>query len=196
MIWRIFSRNPYDPRVSQGYLAHKKLPPPLGPPYDPRYSRTVGSLEGGVSHERGTPVLTITVRRAAHMEDQNPSLIKKSNQTLSGDEVYYAAYSLPLILKHLSNELHCQKGSNLILFSYKIRTPQAPLTPTMKETPPTPTPFVILRKYWAAGRLPCMLLQRHRASVSEVPPVPGYLVSKSAPLGPYSRTVPWALWWS
>ena len=28
---------------SQGYLAHKKLPPPLGPPYDPRYSPTVGS---------------------------------------------------------------------------------------------------------------------------------------------------------
>ena len=27
----------------QGYLAHKKRPHPLGPPYDPRYSPTVGS---------------------------------------------------------------------------------------------------------------------------------------------------------
>ena len=30
------------PRL-QGYLAHKKQPHPLGPPYDPRYSPTVGS---------------------------------------------------------------------------------------------------------------------------------------------------------
>ena len=28
----------------------------LGPPYDPRYGPTVGSYEGGVSYERGTPV--------------------------------------------------------------------------------------------------------------------------------------------
>ena len=27
----------------QGYLAHKKSAPPLGPPYDSRYSPTVGS---------------------------------------------------------------------------------------------------------------------------------------------------------
>ena len=27
----------------QGYLAHKKQPPPLGPPYDPRHRATVGS---------------------------------------------------------------------------------------------------------------------------------------------------------
>ena len=33
---------PLRPTV-QGYLAHKKQPPPLGPPYDPRYSPTVGS---------------------------------------------------------------------------------------------------------------------------------------------------------
>ena len=39
----------------QGYLAHKKQPPPLGPPYDLGYSPTVGSWEGGVSYERGTP---------------------------------------------------------------------------------------------------------------------------------------------
>ena len=28
---------------TQGYLAHKKLQPPLGPLYDPRHSPTVGS---------------------------------------------------------------------------------------------------------------------------------------------------------
>jgi hypothetical protein len=37
----------------QGYLAHKKHPPPLGPPY---YRATVGSYGGGGSYERGTPV--------------------------------------------------------------------------------------------------------------------------------------------
>ena len=32
-----------NPRTLQGYLAHKKQPPPIGPPYDPRYSPTPGS---------------------------------------------------------------------------------------------------------------------------------------------------------
>ena len=46
-----------DPTVSlQGYLAHEKTLTPLGPPYDPRYSPTVGSWEGGVFDWRGTPV--------------------------------------------------------------------------------------------------------------------------------------------
>ena len=40
--------------VVQGYLDHEKKPPPLGPPYDPRYNPSVGSYEGGVSYERGT----------------------------------------------------------------------------------------------------------------------------------------------
>ena len=40
----------------QGYLAHKKLPPSLGPPYGSRQSPTVGSKEGVVSYERGTTV--------------------------------------------------------------------------------------------------------------------------------------------
>jgi hypothetical protein len=30
----------------QGHLAHKKLPPPPGPTYDPRYSPTVRSRRG------------------------------------------------------------------------------------------------------------------------------------------------------
>ena len=40
----------------QGYLAHKKPPPPLGPPKQPRHGPTVGSYGVGVSYERGTPV--------------------------------------------------------------------------------------------------------------------------------------------
>jgi len=40
----------------QGYLAHKKHPSSLGPPYGPRHSPTVGSWEGDVSYERGAPV--------------------------------------------------------------------------------------------------------------------------------------------
>jgi len=32
----------------QGYLAHKKQPPPLGPPYGPRHSPNVGSYSRGV----------------------------------------------------------------------------------------------------------------------------------------------------
>ena len=40
----------------QGYLAHKKHPPSLGPPQGPRHSPVVGSYEGAVSHERGTLV--------------------------------------------------------------------------------------------------------------------------------------------
>ena len=40
----------------QGYLAHKKLRPPLGSPQGPGHSPTVGSWEENVSYERGTPV--------------------------------------------------------------------------------------------------------------------------------------------
>jgi len=50
----------------QGYLAHKKRRPPLGPPQGPRHSPTVGSYVGAVSFERGTLVLTpprVHVRR-------------------------------------------------------------------------------------------------------------------------------------
>ena len=43
-----------DSVALQGYLAHKKQQPPLGPPQGPRYSLTVGSLGGAVSYERGT----------------------------------------------------------------------------------------------------------------------------------------------
>ena len=40
----------------QGYLAHKKLRPPLRSPSGPRHSPTVGFYGGALSYERGPPV--------------------------------------------------------------------------------------------------------------------------------------------
>ena len=40
----------------QGYLAHKKQPPSLGPPYGPRHIPAVGPEGGAVIHERGTSI--------------------------------------------------------------------------------------------------------------------------------------------
>ena len=40
----------------QGYLADKKQPPPLGPPWGPRHRPTAGSGGGALSQERGAPV--------------------------------------------------------------------------------------------------------------------------------------------
>ena len=40
----------------EGYLAHKKLRPPLGSPQGPGHSPTVGSWEEGISYEQATPV--------------------------------------------------------------------------------------------------------------------------------------------
>ena len=40
----------------QAYLAHKKGGKKLGSPQVPKHEATVGSYEGGVSYERGTPV--------------------------------------------------------------------------------------------------------------------------------------------
>ena len=44
------------PFVVQGYLAHKKPLPRLGPPNEPRHVPTVGSYGMAISHKRGTPV--------------------------------------------------------------------------------------------------------------------------------------------
>jgi len=44
------------PHHVQGYLAHQKEPPTLGPPEGPRHSSATGSQVGAVSYERGTPV--------------------------------------------------------------------------------------------------------------------------------------------
>jgi hypothetical protein len=45
-----------NPTTVQGYLAHKKRHPPIGPSQGPTHGPTVGSLGGAVSYERGTPV--------------------------------------------------------------------------------------------------------------------------------------------
>ena len=44
------------PKTVQGYLAHNKTPPPLGPPQGPRHRLTVGSYGGAFSYGRGNPV--------------------------------------------------------------------------------------------------------------------------------------------
>ena len=40
----------------QGYLAHTKTPPPLGPPKEPRHGPNVRSYGVEFFYERGTPV--------------------------------------------------------------------------------------------------------------------------------------------
>ena len=44
---------------------------------------------------------------------------RELNSDLSGNEVYYTACYLLVIFKHSCSKLHCQKGLNLILVSYK-----------------------------------------------------------------------------
>ena len=43
----------------QGYLAHKKQPPPSGPPWSLRHSPTVESYRGALSYARSTPVVLL-----------------------------------------------------------------------------------------------------------------------------------------
>ena len=50
----------------QRYLAHKKLPPPLGPPYGSRYMPPVGSEEKEVFDERGTHVAVVWISGRCH----------------------------------------------------------------------------------------------------------------------------------
>ena len=46
-------------------------------------------------------------------------MTRKFDQTLSGNEIYHAACSLLVMFKILCGKLHCQKGFNFIIFSYK-----------------------------------------------------------------------------
>jgi hypothetical protein len=60
---------------------------------------------------------------------------RRLNQNLFGDEVYYTASSLIVILQNSCGELHCQKGFDLILFANKIQR----LAPTPEHLNPTPS---------------------------------------------------------
>jgi len=44
----------------------------------------------------------------------------KSNQNLSGNEIYYTACSLLVISNNLVCKFDCRKGSDLIFFSYEM----------------------------------------------------------------------------
>ena len=50
----------------QGYLAHKKTPPPQGPPQEPMQGPTVGYYGLAVSYKRGTPVQGLIVNMDTH----------------------------------------------------------------------------------------------------------------------------------
>ena len=71
------------------------------------------------------PPHRIHLPRAPRCEllDQLGSCMKRViNQNLSGNEVHSTACSLLVISKNLCSKLHCEKGFELVLFSYKILT--------------------------------------------------------------------------
>ena len=69
--------------VLQGYLAHKKHPPSLRPPYGPRDRPTVGSYGGDVSYERGTPVTDNYCRTPGSTFALNCKLLQDDEQKKS-----------------------------------------------------------------------------------------------------------------
>jgi len=78
----------------------------------------------GVPHKRGAPR---TAYRRQHRRHYHPVFIpdkilyeKQIKSKISGNEVYYAACFLLVILKNSCSKLHSQTGFNVILFSYQI----------------------------------------------------------------------------
>ena len=70
------------------------------------------------SHERGTPVALLPLEQRP---DRALILYSKGIELeLFGNEVDYTACSLLVMLENSRCKLHCQKGLNLIPFSYKI----------------------------------------------------------------------------
>ena len=60
----------------QGCIAHKKPPPPLGPPEGPRHKLTVECWGGAVSYERGTPIgVSPVVHVETRVQENLPTLI-------------------------------------------------------------------------------------------------------------------------
>jgi hypothetical protein len=49
-----------------------------------------------------------------------PDMQGESNQNLSGDEVYYAAWYLLVTFKNSCHKCQCQEGLESILYSYNI----------------------------------------------------------------------------
>ena len=72
---------------------------------------------GGIRLGGGRPWSACTT---PHPTPPQISYEKAFKLKLSGNEVYYTARSLLLILKHSCSKFHCQKGFNLIVCSYKI----------------------------------------------------------------------------
>ena len=68
---------------------------------------------------------------------------KEFKLKLPCDKVYYTACSSPVMLKNSCSKLHCQKGFDLIAFSYKYRPCSGGGLKVARVTsldPPNPTP--------------------------------------------------------
>jgi len=89
-------------RLLQGYLTHKKLRIPLGLPYVPRQSPTVGSWEGALSYERGTPERGQHYRRAGVQEVNRCNVGKLIDSALGGAprEQKMLKGNLPRVINH------------------------------------------------------------------------------------------------
>ena len=69
--------------------AHKKQPPPLGPPYDPRYSPTVGSYGGVFLMSEVPPWLTVCVQEEPPCVGQE-QLLRSNEKRFRGGLVFKA----------------------------------------------------------------------------------------------------------
>jgi hypothetical protein len=67
--------------LCRGTSLIRNSPPTLGPPYAPKHEPTVGSYEGDVSYERGTPVV-----RDATVEKENAFPVSREGENFKGFE--------------------------------------------------------------------------------------------------------------
>ena len=91
----VYARTPHtDARGLQGYLAHKKQLPPLGPPQIPRQMAAVRSYGVGVSYERGTPLCPKQIQTESNQSNQD---LDRAVQIASCEAVPMRARNVRLI---------------------------------------------------------------------------------------------------
>ena len=88
-------------------------------------SQIVCCLKGGVCSKAVSwlrlQIALLSAKSRPGLERPCPSYTKRQlNSNLSGNEVYYTACSLLVILNNSFRRFHCQKGFNLILVSNEI----------------------------------------------------------------------------
>ena len=99
------------PANLHGYLAHQKTPTPLGPPWDPRH-RPTESCGGGVSCERGPPVISAKVRITC---------FRAWNITTRSDHTGNSK-------KHLPSKIRCSRSNQLTILRRR-NVPRHPRLP-------------------------------------------------------------------